>query len=112
MCVYVCMYVRMHACMHDKLRKWIDHFNSVLNCSTEINELAVASLPDFTSHSVERAPHGVPSDDDLCACLSEREILTAIRQLKTGKAPDLDGISPEMLKLGGDEYAKIDEDLS
>ena len=48
----------------------------------------------------------MPSDDDLCACLSEREIFTAILQLKMGRAPGLDGVSPEMLKLGGDESAK------
>ena len=84
----------------------MEHFNSVVNCSVEINELAVASLPDLTCHSIEKASHDVSSDDDLCTCLSESEIRTAIHQMKKGRAPGLDEISPEMLRLGGDVPVK------
>ena len=39
----------------------------------------------------------------------ESEILTVIHQLKEGRCPDLDKISPELLKLDRDESV---EDLS
>ena len=90
----------------DKLARQAEHFNSIVNCSVEISELAVACLPDLTYHSIERASHDVPSDDDLCARLSESEICTAIHQLKKGRALGLDGISPEMLRLGRDVSVK------
>ena len=90
----------------DRLESWAEHFNSSMNCSVDINELTVASLPDLTCHSIERASHDVLSDDGLCACLSESEILNPIHQLKKGKAPGLDKISPEILKLGGDVSVK------
>ena len=45
----------------------------------------------------------VPNDDELCAPLTEEEIRVAISHLKNGRAPGLDEISAEMLKVGGDE---------
>ena len=43
------------------------------------------------------------SDEDISAPLSEEEIVTTISELRSGKAPGLDGISLEMLGLGGGE---------
>ena len=43
------------------------------------------------------------SDEDISAPLSEEEIVTAISELRSGKAPGLDGIFLEMLSLGGGE---------
>ena len=44
--------------------------------------------------------------DDLCAPLSEDGIITAISQLKSGRAPGQDGITAEMIKLGGVECVR------
>ena len=41
------------------------------------------------------------SDSDLCAPFSEEEVSTAISQMKSGKAPGIDNISAELLKIGG-----------
>ena len=43
------------------------------------------------------------SDEDISAPLSEEEIVTAISELKSRKAPGMDKISLEMLSLGGGE---------
>ena len=43
------------------------------------------------------------SDENISAPLSEKEIVTAISKLRSGKAPGLDGISLDMLSLGGGE---------
>ena len=42
------------------------------------------------------------SDEDLSAPLSEEEIHTTISKLSSRRAPGLDGITLEMLSLGGD----------
>ena len=42
-------------------------------------------------------------DEDISAPLSEEEIVTAISELRSGKAPGMNGISLEMLSLGGGE---------
>ena len=44
-----------------------------------------------------------PSADDISAPLSEDEIRQAISELRSGRAPGSDGISLEMLNLGGEE---------
>ena len=43
------------------------------------------------------------SNEDMLAPLSEEEIVIAISELRSGKAPGMDGISLEMLSLGGGE---------
>ena len=43
------------------------------------------------------------SDEDISAPLSEEDIVTAISELRSGKAPGMDGTSLEMLSLGGGE---------
>ena len=43
------------------------------------------------------------SDTDISAPLSEEEIVTAICELRSGKAPGMDGISLEMHSLVGGE---------
>ena len=44
-----------------------------------------------------------PDLDDLCAPLSEKEISTAISELRNGRAPEMDGITAEMIKRCGAE---------
>ncbi|MDA8001968.1 MAG: reverse transcriptase domain-containing protein [Alphaproteobacteria bacterium] len=83
----------------DKLNRWVEHFAEVVNCQVNtavvpIDDLPVVSSLSNTSSSL--------SDTDLSAPLSEEEIITAISELSSGKAPGLDGISLEMLSLGED----------
>ena len=83
----------------DKLNCWAKHFEEVVNCQVNvdvpIDVLPIVSSPSITSDTSL-------SDDDLSAPLSEEEIITAISELRSGKAPGLDGISLEMLSLGQD----------
>ena len=85
----------------DKLNQWAEHFEEVINCQFDINivpceDLPVVSLP-FVSSDTSM------SDEDISALLSEEEIVTAISELRSRKAPGLDGISLEVLSLGGGE---------
>ena len=66
----------------------------------EVSEASFENLP-VISPSVH--PGEPPDLDDLCATLSKEEICTAISQLKNSRAPGMDGISAEMIKLGGAE---------
>ena len=86
-----------------KLARWTEHFSSIVNCGVEVSEASLENLP-VISPSVH---HAEPPDlDDLCAPLSEEEICTAISQLKNSRAPGMDGITAEMIKLGGAESVR------
>ena len=86
-----------------KLARWAEHFSSIVNCGVEVSEASLENLP-VISPSVH--PAEPPDLDDLCAPLSEEEICTAISQLKNGRAPGMDRISAEMIKLGGAESVR------
>ena len=45
-------------------------------------------------------------DDELCDPITEEEISAAVSQMKNGRAPGLDGISSEVLKLGGKVFVR------
>ena len=85
----------------DKLNRWAEHFEEVVNCQVNIDVVPTDDLPVIspTSTSLDSPL----SDTDLSAPISEEEIRTAISELRSGKAPGLDGISLEMLSLGGEE---------
>ena len=74
----------------------------MVNCGVEINEATLETLPVVEVYPTD-TELDVPNDDELCAPLTEEEICVAISHLKNGRAPGLDEISAEMLKLGGDE---------
>ena len=85
----------------DKLSRWAEHFEEVMNCHVGVDvkpceDLPVVSL-SFVSSDTSM------SDEDISAPLSEEEIVTAISELRSRKAPGMDGISLEMLSLGGGE---------
>ena len=87
----------------DKINRWAEHFNEVVNCNLHaINLPTSESLPVIHSHAL----HDTMSDVDMCGCLSEDEIRTAISQMKKGKAPGSDEISTELLMLGGEECVR------
>ena len=86
----------------EKLQRWAEHFSGVVNCGVEINEATLETLPVVEVYPTD-TELDVPNDDELCAPLTEEEIHVAISHLKNGRAPGLDEISAEMLKLGGNE---------
>ena len=81
-----------------KLRRWAEHFKSVTQCSSQVSEVVLEALP-----SIQPPSQNSPIDnEELCSPITEEEISTAIFQMKNGKASGLDGISSEVLKLGGE----------
>ena len=68
------------------LDRWAEHFDKVLNRPAEINNEAIAQLPQ------------VPMNTDLDQVPTESEIRKAIRQLSRGKAPGSDAIPAEVYK--------------
>ena len=81
----------------DKLNRWAEHFQEVVNCQIDIDVIPIEDLPIVTPHS---SSDTTLSDHDLSSPLSEEEIITAISELRAGKAPGPDGVSLEMLSLG------------
>ena len=83
----------------DKLNRWAENFQEVVNCQINIDVIPIEDLPIVTPHS---SSDTTLSDHDLSSPLSEEEIITAISELRAGKAPGPDGVSLEMLSLGGE----------
>ena len=71
------------------LQRWAEHFNSVLNRPADINNEAIACLPQ------------VDINEDLDTPPTEDEVKKAIGQLTNGKAPGPDAIPAEIYKVGG-----------
>ena len=69
------------------LERWAEHFDSVLNRPSTINNEAINRLPQ-----VNESLDAMPTFD---------EILKAIRLLSSGKAPGSDSIPAEIYKEGG-----------
>ena len=81
-----------------KLRRWAEHFTSVTQSSSHVSEVVLEALP-----SIQPPSQNSPIDnEELCSPITEEEISTAIFQMNNRKAPGLDGISSEVLKLGGE----------
>ena len=71
----------------------------MVNCQIDIDVIRNEDLPIIIPHS---SSDRILSGDDLSSPLSEEEIITAISELRSGKAPGPDGVSLEMLSLGGE----------
>ena len=71
------------------LARWAEHFNSLLNRQSIISDKAIDGTPQL------------PVMEGLGIEPSNAEVITAIKQLSTGKAPGQDGIPPEVYKCGG-----------
>ena len=72
----------------------------LLSCQLDTN-----ALPDITATTPSYREQ-FPDDEDLSLPISEEEIQKAITQLRVGKASGADGISAELLKLGGAEIIR------
>ena len=73
----------------DILKSWAEHFDSVLNRPSVINDEAINRLPQ------------IPTNEALDIMPTREELLKAISQLSSGKAPGSDSIPAEIYKNGG-----------
>ncbi|VDL94798.1 unnamed protein product [Schistocephalus solidus] len=71
------------------LKRWAEHFTSVLNCSSAISVAAIDRLPQ------------VDMNNDLNLLPSLPENIRAVQQISSGKAPGSGAIQPEVYKHGG-----------
>ena len=71
----------------DKLNCWAEHFEEVMNCQVDINVVPCEDLPIVSPLFVSSDTW--MSDEDLSVSLSEEEIVTAISELRSRKAPGL-----------------------
>ena len=72
----------------DRLDTWKNHFKNLLNAdpSQQADDSPIEQVFDI-------------SPDILCGTFSQAEVDTAVRQMKNGKAPGLDGLPSEFWKL-------------
>ena len=71
------------------LKRWAEHFNSVLNRPSSINEDAIDRLPQIECNVLL---------DEFPTVMETRK---AVQQLSSGKAPGADAIPAEVYKAGG-----------
>ena len=69
--------------------RWREYFSDLLNCPATAREEALASVDQY------------PVQEDMANPPTLEEILAAIKSIKSGKTPGLDGIPAEIYKYGG-----------
>ena len=79
----------------DKLERWREHFDEVCNVSTEVMESVLDTIPEVLPQGADGN-----SNESLSSEPTEEEIRAAVKQLKSGRAPGVDMITAELLKLG------------
>ena len=73
------------------LSRWAEHFHSVLNQRTTFDPTVLSDIPDWdTNHDLMQTP-------------DTTEVIRAVNQMATGKAPGPDGLPAELFKAGGPE---------
>ena len=82
------MHAQMQAC-YTILERWAEHFNSVLNRPSSINQDAIDRLPQIECNVLL---------DEFPTVTETRK---AVQQLSSGKAPGADAIPAEVYKAGG-----------
>ena len=85
----------------DKIERWREHFAQVSNVSVELMESVVSTVVEVPPLSNPEC-NSDNSDDHITCVPNEEEVRTALKLMKNGRAPGADGISAELLKLGGD----------
>ena len=68
---------------------WKEHFSNLLDQQGTADERATSQMCVHTPK------------DDLCTPIMMEELEKALNETRRGKTPGIDGISPEILKLGG-----------
>ena len=86
----------------EKLERWREHFDEVCNVSTEVAERVLDTIPEVPTPETD----GGSSDENLSVEPSEDKIRAAIKQLKNGRAPGVDMVTAELLKLGGETVVR------
>ena len=101
----------------DKLKRRAEHFSNVVNGPTEISVDSLSNLPSVAPSVASQSllePHtehvretgsqesNILDIDALCSTFTREEILDAVSQLYNGRAPGIDEIPVELLKLGGE----------
>ena len=71
------------------LERWAEHFDTVLNRPSDVNDQAIDGLPQ------------VVINQDLDTLPTEDEVRKAVKQMSIGKAPGPDAIPAEIYKEGG-----------
>ena len=69
--------------------RWREYFSDLLNCPATAREEALTSLDQY------------PVQEDMANPPTLEEILAAIKSMKSGNTPGLDGIPAEIYKYGG-----------
>ena len=77
------------------LKRWAEHFNSVLNRPSNINEDAIDILPQIECNVLL---------DEFPTVMGTRK---SFQQLSSGKAPGADAIPAEVYKAGGHMTKKL-----
>ena len=79
------------------LKRWVEHFDSLLNRPSSISDDAINKLPQMECNLV------------LDEFPTVSETVKAIKLLSSGKAPGSDSIPAEIYKAGGTPVAKEDD---
>lgn len=80
---------------HDILKRWREHFNTLLNVDRTADIVYIHSI------------RSLPKVNELDEPLSLREVVVAIQQQRNGKAVGIDGVPGELLKYGGPELHEL-----
>ena len=89
----------------DKRKHWVEHFEGVVNCGTNVSEVVLQRLPVIAPREYSSVP--VLTDDQLGSPPTEEDLRIAISQLSNGKAPGEDGITAEILRLGAESVVQL-----
>ena len=84
----------------DKLQHWAENFSEVSNCCSSSCQLDTEALHDIIA-ATKSYRELFADDENSSQSISEDEIQVVIAQLRDGKAPGDDGLSAELLRLGG-----------
>ena len=76
------------------LDRCAEHFNGVLNQDSEFDRTVLNDIPQY------------PVKQNLDDLPTLEEVIKAIGELSSGKAPGQDGISPEIYKHGGETVSR------
>ncbi|CAF3600487.1 unnamed protein product [Rotaria socialis] len=82
----------------ERLDRWKDYFNGLLNVPSNVDPLTIQQIiPSTIDPNEQRRQDKAPS---------LKEVQCAIKQMKNGKASGNNGISPDIIKVGGLPIAK------
>ena len=75
--------------------RWVEHYSELLNRPSSVNLNIIHNLPQ---RPIVDALSDIPTLD---------EVTSAVKKLNSGKAPDMNGFTAEILKCGGDNMFSL-----